>query len=205
MNDKNTFFKNKLFVSAFLVVFIVVFNVSLFSTQVFAVMSCDECLKSCAGTCVVGGGGCFCYEKLPPMVAPPGKIASQEDAGKIILSTCVDQAMVDFPFLGKIFGNERMNVYIGGQAPFNIVTSGGKVESLGAGEIGNPSMKVYADMGTINQLIAGELTPLDALLEGKIKYEGVGFVRSVKVGALKFVSGLLSRIIPFYHTAVGQK
>lgn len=105
----------------------------------------------------------------------------------------INQAMVDFPFLGKIFGNERMNVYIDDQAPFNIITSGGRVESLNHGEIENPTMRVYTDMGTIDQLIAGELMPVDALQQGKIRYEGVGFVNKIKFKLLSVVSGILTK------------
>ncbi|MFQ5814893.1 MAG: DUF4157 domain-containing protein [Candidatus Hydrothermarchaeaceae archaeon] len=105
----------------------------------------------------------------------------------------IDQAMVDFPFLAKIFGNEKMNVYVGEMAPFNVVTQNGGIESLNPGEIGNPTMKVYTNTGTINQLIAGEITPTDALMEGKIRYEGVGLVNKIKFKVLNVVSGLLRK------------
>jgi len=104
----------------------------------------------------------------------------------------VNQTMVNFPFMGKIFGSEKMNIYIDDQTPFNIITSGGRVESLNPGEIENPTMLVNSDMETIDQIIAGTLTPLDALQQGKISYKGVGFVKSIRIGVLKFVSGLFS-------------
>ena len=103
----------------------------------------------------------------------------------------INQAMVDFPLLGKIFGNEKMNVYVREMAPFNVVTRNGRVENLNPGETEAPTMRVYSDMGTVNQLIAGEVTPLAALMEGKIRYEGVGFVKSIKIRVLKFASKLL--------------
>lgn len=271
MNDKTTFFKNKLFVSAFLVVFII----SSISTAVFAVDynssrgnvkltskmkevritdpatidkildAADEEIKAYANyknirkniavktiaKTEVGKelaniavkeegikriGVAFDnliqaaenYNAARSNLVGLLKAAGVKDDTKIdefldvlyepinaadTIYDAINQTMVDFPLLEKIFGNERMNVYIGEQAPFNIVTSGGKVESLGAGEIGNPSMKVYADTGTVNQLIAGEMTPLDALQQGKIRYKGVGLVKSVKFKVLGVVVGLMSR------------
>lgn len=117
MKGKTTFFKNKLFVSAFLVMLIVSF-----STVVLA----------------VGG-------------------KRGDDAVDAVVDF-IDQAMGDFPLLGKIFGNERMSVYIEEQAPFNVVTKNGKVESPNPEGTANQTIKVY-DAGTIDQLVDEELTP----------------------------------------------
>jgi hypothetical protein len=113
------------------------------------------------------------------------------------LADAVNQAMVDFPFLARIFGNERMNVFVDRLEPFSIVTKNGKVESISTGEIRDPTLKVYSDTGAVDQLIAGELTPLEALEQGKIRYEGVGFMNKVKVGVLDLASKILRKVIRF--------
>ncbi len=88
---------------------------------------------------------------------------------KFAVAGSLNRAMVDSPFLKKIFGNERMNVYVEGQEPFSIVTQNRKVQTTrwDPGEF-SPSVRVYTDMDTINQLVTGELAPTDALLQDKV-------------------------------------
>src|SRR3990172_9236106 len=65
----------------------------------------------------------------------------------------------------------------------------------------HPTLNVYIDQETIDQIIAGEITPLDALQQGKIRYEGVGFVKWVK---FKVVNTAL-RIMSILGWGVGIK
>ena len=101
-------------------------------------------------------------------------------------------ALESYPFLGNIVGNERMNVHLSmstpghrtvGKATFSVVTRNNKVETVTYGEIPNlgPTLNIYIDQEAVEQITAGKMTLPDAMLQGKMRYEGVGFFGSVKV------------------------
>ena len=111
-------------------------------------------------------------------------------------------ALESYPFLGNIVGNERMNVHLTistpghksvGKATFSVVTRNNKVETVTYGEIPNldPTLNIYLDQETVAQITAGKMTLPDALLQGRMRYEGVGFFGSVKVAVVNAIFGVL--------------
>jgi len=109
----------------------------------------------------------------------------------------VNRAMSDFPFLARIFGEERMNVYVKGLEPFSIVTRNGRVKELRPGGLDDPTMKVYTSLETVKKLGLGEITPVDAVMQGNIRYEGVGFAKSLKFKVLGFAAKMVKKVVRF--------
>lgn len=84
--------------------------------------------------------------------------------------------------LGGFIGNERMNIYIEGlDSPVYAVTENNELKDMGAGELDDHTMNVYSDIGTLAEIAMGETAPLDALKDGRIRFEGVGFMSALKM------------------------
>jgi len=115
------------------------------------------------------------------------------------IGSSLNWAMESSYILGRLFGNERMNVVVAGlESPFHITTGDGTVEDIGGGVLEDPTMIIFTDIETIDQLRDGEITILEALEEDRIEYQGVGFMNSMifrimdmMFGATSFFSGLL--------------
>ena len=90
-----------------------------------------------------------------------------------------------------MLANERINFYIENAGVAGIVNKDGKMESIQIGELPDPTMNMYTDMETLEDIIFGKLNVLDALKGGKITYEGVGFFNWVRFGFANFVFGIL--------------
>ncbi|MBI2832567.1 MAG: carboxypeptidase regulatory-like domain-containing protein [Chloroflexi bacterium] len=111
-----------------------------------------------------------------------------------------------YPVLKDIFGSAKTNVYLRisssekrpfGEAIFSVVTRDRKVGEAAYGEIfenQSPTLNVYMGQETLDRITAGEITPLDALWQGKMGYQGVGFLRSVKVNVMKAVLRVLKLV-----------
>ena len=94
--------------------------------------------------------------------------------------------------LANIFGNERINVYVG-DSTIGIVTNDGSILSANDSEIADSTIRFYIPEDLFNQLTAedGEIRELaQAVRDGTVTYEADGFVRRVK---MRLALRLLSR------------
>jgi hypothetical protein len=79
------------------------------------------------------------------------------------------------PQVRDLLANERINFHVEGMGCVAIVNRDGVMESIEPGEMPDPTMNMYTDVETLEDIMTGETEPLDALKEGRIWYEGVGF------------------------------
>jgi putative sterol carrier protein len=84
------------------------------------------------------------------------------------------------PQVRDLLANERINFYIDDFGTVSIVNVGGNMESIQDGELPDPTMNMYSDMETLEAIMLGSLDPVDALKEGRIRYEGVGIVNWIR-------------------------
>ncbi|MEM4267096.1 MAG: SCP2 sterol-binding domain-containing protein [Candidatus Nanoarchaeia archaeon] len=98
----------------------------------------------------------------------------------------IDQAPKIFK---SMFGNERINLYIDEQLFYGFRTENGKIVETFENGTEEPTMNIYVTQEALEQMAAGQLDPGEALKQGKIRYEGVGFFKKIKYGILKIVSG----------------
>ncbi len=107
--------------------------------------------------------------------------------------TFLDQALETQPLLQNLFGNERINVYIEDmETLFHIITSQGRVQTAEIGELPDQTLNFYTDTETIDLVSAGEIGIMDALEEGRMKYEGVGVVNALKIGLANTLFGIFT-------------
>ncbi len=93
--------------------------------------------------------------------------------------------------VGKLFGNERINIYlkVAGDKTiiFSVVTKNKKVDSFDIEELNNPTLKVFTDEATL-LAIASSSNPADALKSAvgnkKITYQAIGFFNRMKIGMI---------------------
>jgi putative sterol carrier protein len=86
-----------------------------------------------------------------------------------------NQNINSVPMVRDMLANERINFYVEGAGVVAIVNEGGQMQSIEAGEMPDQTMNMYVDMETLEDIMVGETDPVEALKEGKITYEGVGF------------------------------
>jgi hypothetical protein len=80
------------------------------------------------------------------------------------------------PMVRDFLANERINFYVEDMGCVAIVNQDGVMQSIEPGEMPDPTMNMYTDTGTLEDIMTGETEPADALKEGRISYEGVGLV-----------------------------
>ncbi|NYZ61130.1 hypothetical protein H0O01_05545 [Candidatus Micrarchaeota archaeon] len=92
------------------------------------------------------------------------------------------------PGVSYFFGNEKVNFYVEGFGDYFVVFADGEVVEAGEGELPDRTMNVYTDENTLYGLYYGEITPMEALKTGRLRYEGVGFFEGFKfwLGDLMF-------------------
>ena len=100
-------------------------------------------------------------------------------------------------FIRDIFGNERINVYItdvsGKVINLGAITENTRIKEIKGKLIENPSLNVFGDETTIKGILNSENRIQefqDALREGKIRYEGIGFLSSIKFGIISFFQSI---------------
>ncbi len=96
-------------------------------------------------------------------------------------------------FVKNIFGNERINLYIDGEIFVGLSGKKGEIVEYEKGGIIKPTMNIYTTGDTIDKLIDGNTTLLDAVKDKSINYEGVGFFGKIKFGVIKIFQGLFLR------------
>ncbi len=97
--------------------------------------------------------------------------------------------------LGSLFGNEKINVIIndnGEEKYMNIETRNKKIAGFGVGKGKNPGMRLYMSKQDASEIIESQDIGVLAsgVREGRIRYEGVGFAKKIKLSVVGFFSRL---------------
>lgn len=114
----------------------------------------------------------------------PTEIQAQLDVLKEMYNSHMDKVP---SFFKTTFGNERANIYIKvyvQDVELYAITEKAYMQELSIGLLDDPTMNIYTDIQTIAEIAEGRLDPIDAINEGKIQYEAVGFTNKVKYGLL---------------------
>ena len=99
------------------------------------------------------------------------------------------------------FGNEKINIYItleNGSVLKFCADVQDAVAELKEGELPNPTINIYANEGTLRSIMESDdpFTALQvALIDGDIKYEGVGIANAVKLA----LTNTLSKAYGFFN------
>ncbi|MBW2981876.1 hypothetical protein KY343_03280 [Candidatus Woesearchaeota archaeon] len=96
------------------------------------------------------------------------------------------------PTIAKIFANQKINLYIEGAEEYSMITSDLGIEQAEQGFLEDPTMNVFSDVETFEDISIGDLGFMEALDQGRVTYEGVGFVNSIKYGALNLIYSIYS-------------
>lgn len=124
--------------------------------------ACSECLNKTSATNYIGSFG-RAYSQI---------------AGLSIFS----------PFLA----NERINFYVDNEPRGYLIIKDGKIIDIGEEELRDQTMNVYVSEKTIKEIIDGNMSFVEALRTRKIKYEGVGFISSLKFKVFGFFFNIYS-------------
>ena len=92
----------------------------------------------------------------------------------------------------SIFGNENAVLYVDNYDPVFFKMKNGYIIDIGFGELPDKTMNVYTDEETIKEMTQGKTTFHRALREGKIRYEGVDLISSIKAGVANLFIGISS-------------
>ena len=122
-------------------------------------------------------------------------LAQQAGADKLAsIMAGINENLDSVPgFARAIFANENINFYAP-EPMYHIITRDGFLVIMGDGEYPEPTINVKTDEDTIIAIMKGEISFGEALESGRISYEGVGFVKSVKMGTIK----LVSKVVMFF-------
>ncbi len=106
----------------------------------------------------------------------------------------VENIIPDLPLVKDVFGGQVIHIIIkkeGGDIEFGATTdSNGYITDLKRGAPSNPTMRLKSDEETVDKIVNSD-DPVketkEALLAGKITYEGVTLVNQIKVAIIKLV------------------
>ena len=96
----------------------------------------------------------------------------------------------ELPTPEVLFGNEKLNIHIQDDSKILILgieTENNRVKSFTKQELTEPTLNIYTDIETLNQILTTEdpkQTLLDSISEKKITYEAVGIVNKLKFGLI---------------------
>lgn len=96
-------------------------------------------------------------------------------------------------FAKKLFGNERINLYVDGKLFVGLAGQNSKIVEYKKGGLDKPTMKIFTTGETISDLTDGQKTLLDAVKDKSIQYQGVGFGNKMKFGFVKIFQGFFIR------------
>lgn len=85
-------------------------------------------------------------------------------------------------FFKKMFGNERVNIYLEGGYTIAIVTEKGEVTELKEGAVENPTAEVTISDNVFKTINAGTFDLRKALKEGDITIKGMGIWNKMRFG-----------------------
>lgn len=91
-----------------------------------------------------------------------------------------EDGLLVFPTLKDFLANERANIIIKGKNNYHAITKEGELSEVNGGVIENPTVEMNMDAGTLEEMDSGELHPLTAYKEGRLKVEGEGFIEGIK-------------------------
>lgn len=107
-------------------------------------------------------------------------------------------------FLLDLFGNEKMNVYVslesGKEVVVGVTTKDSKLSEVVYRKYSNPTMNVYLSERILKDILVSSdpaKEAVKAVKTGKIRYEGVGFIPSIKT----FFLNLFQNIYFFFSGA----
>jgi len=95
----------------------------------------------------------------------------------------------DVPVAADFLANERINVHLP-EGEYHVTTEDGSITDSGEGTGSDPTVNVWSDEQTLRQIAAGDLTFEEAVFSDRVRFEGVGFVSSLKFA----VSGYIVKI-----------
>ena len=90
--------------------------------------------------------------------------------------------LATIPVISNFFADEKINIYVDGESVYSIVTEDKMIKDVYEYHLDDPTMNIYTDTETSEKVASGELDIIDALEDGSINYEGVGFANSLKFG-----------------------
>lgn len=101
-----------------------------------------------------------------------------------VMKTAYNQNTGQVPDMAKdLIGGQRVVLHLEGQGNYSAVMDGVKMEKLDKGQVKNPSLEIWTDMGTVKD-IASSKDKRSALKEelesGGIEYEAYGFMNRMK-------------------------
>lgn len=91
-----------------------------------------------------------------------------------------ENGLLIFPSLKDFLANERADIIIEGGNNYHAITVDGEMEIVGGGALEEPTVKITMDTETLEEMDSGELHPLIAYKEGRLKVEGQGFIEGIK-------------------------
>lgn len=124
---------------------------------------------------------------LTPLVsAAPSTVIAPRTAGTPKPGETPDAPLSDLvsrlhnePVLMDFLPNERVNILLP-DGEYRIMTRDGEVTESGDGAFADPTVNVYADRQTLDEIGTGELSFEDAVSTGRVHFEGVGLVNGLK-------------------------
>ena len=73
------------------------------------------------------------------------------------------------------------------EGEYHVTTQGGGITETGDGVGTEPTLNVWSDEQTLQQIADGELTFEEAVSTDRVRFEGVGFVNSLKFTVSGFI------------------
>jgi len=130
------------------------------------------------------------------LIAPASAITVEEAEHFLldIYNPNVENIIPDLPLVKDVFGGQVIHIIIekeGGDIEFGATTnSNGYITNLTRGAPSNPTMILKSDEETVDKIVNSD-DPVketkEALLAGKITYEGVTLVNQIKIAIIKLV------------------
>ncbi len=102
-----------------------------------------------------------------------------------------EDGLLAFPTLGGYMANERANILIEGKNDYHAVTVNGEMVEVGGGVLDDPSVEIVTDVDTLDEINSGELHPLAAYKQDRLKVNGVGFVEGIRFWFAEFMVDML--------------
>ncbi|NYZ77341.1 hypothetical protein H0O02_03430 [Candidatus Micrarchaeota archaeon] len=133
---------------------------------------CWDCLVQ-----IVVGETIYDPSKVQQIVA---EIHAARDAELDAIRNLYENGLLAFPTMKDFLGSERANIIIEGKTSYYALTDRGEMYEVAPGVVEDPTVVITTDIGTLDEIDAGLLSPLAAYKEGRIKIEGIGFFNALK-------------------------
>ncbi len=127
------------------------------------------------------------------LILTPGALAETNETSGIDLDTIKDfynNNINSYPEVAGLFANERLNLYIEGYGVIGVVTEDSEIKEISEGELADPTVNIRSDSETIEGIVGGEVSIIEAIKDGRITYEGVGFFNMLKFTFANFLFNL---------------